>query len=260
MDAFSSICIIGFRSILDIRINIFEIMKHSISFIGIVALCILLFSSCSFTCLPGEGAIITQEIDLDLITGVHLDSSVDIELRYGKHQKVEVSGHANHIALLSKTVSGDTWTVDFKENICTDDFKVYITLPLIARVDIDGSGDVHSATPMQAEDLDLEIDGSGNINLQLSASHIHVRIDGSGDVTLKGNAQSVDADIEGSGNFYARNIEVEDADVSIDGSGDAIVTVSDKLDASIRGSGSIKYTGNPKVSSSIKGSGEVIKD
>ncbi len=235
-------------------------MKHLHSLAGIVALSILLFSSCSITCLPGEGAIVTQEIDLGLITGVHLNSSVDVELRYGKNQNVEVSGHPNHIELLSKSVSRDTWTIDFKEKVCTDDFKVYITLPLIASVDIDGSGDVHSATPLQADDLALEIDGSGNIDLQLSASSISLSIDGSGDVTLKGNAQSMDVDIEGSGNLNARNIEVADADVSIDGSGDATLTVSDKLDASIQGSGSIKYKGNPKVKSSIKGSGEVTKD
>jgi len=235
-------------------------MKHTLSLAGIIGLCIILFSSCSFTCLPGEGAIVNQEIDLDLITGVHLDCSVDVELRYGKYQKVELSGHPNHIALLSSTVRNGAWTIDFKENVCTDDFKVYITLPLLTRVDIDGSGDVHSATPMQSKDLDLNIDGSGDIDIQVSASSISVTIEGSGDISLKGNAESMDVDIEGSGNLNARDIAVEDADVSIEGSGDATVTVSDNLDASVQGSGSVKYNGNPKVNSSIKGSGEVIKD
>ena len=202
----------------------------------------------------------TQEVDLDLITGFDLESSVDVELRYGKHQKVEVTGYKNHIALLTKDVSRDIWTIDFQENVCTDNFKVNITLPLITRIRIDGSGDVHSVTPIQAKDLDLEIHGSGDIDLQVSASSIDLQIDGSGDVTLKGNVESLEADIHGSGNLNARNMEAEDADISINGSGDASVNVSDNLDASISGSGSIRYKGSPKVSSSINGSGEVIKD
>lgn len=235
-------------------------MKHNHFLLSLVALIALMFSSCSMTCLSGEGAIITQEVDLDLITGIEVNGAVDVELRYGKNQMVEVTGHENHIALLTKGVSGDIWSIEFKENVCTDDFKVSITLPLITSIEIDGSGDVSSLTPLQAEDLELEIDGSGDIDLQVSANSIDIQIDGSGDVTLKGNVESLEADIHGSGNLNARKIEAEDAEISINGSGDARVNVSDNLDASVSGSGSIKYKGSPEVSSTINGSGEVIKD
>ncbi len=235
-------------------------MKSTSYLIGLITVCIIALTSCSFNCLPGEGAIITQEVDIDIITGINLESSVDVELRYGKNQFIEVTGHQNHISLLKKKVSGNSWSIDFTENVCTNDFKVKVTLPDFERVMINGSGHVRSGSPLKVDDLELGISGSGSIDVQVSASSIDVTIDGSGDVILKGNCQNLEAELHGSGNLNAREIEVEDVEIAIDGSGDATVNASDKLDASIKGSGSIKYLGSPKVRSSIKGSGEVIKD
>jgi len=107
-------------------------------------------------------------------------------------------------------------------------------------------------------DLNLIMDGSGNIQFKGNAKHLDILIDGSGGIQLTGTANSIDAIIDGSGDLEAFDLPVNDAVVVTDGSGDGAVYVDRDLKATIRGSGDIFYKGNPKIWSQIESSGNVV--
>lgn len=95
-------------------------------------------------------------------------------------------------------------------------------MPDIEGVSVSGSGDIIGQSKFKADDLDLNVSGSGSLSMD---------VDASGDI---------------------------EADVS--GSGDVEINVKNELDANISGSGSVTYKGNPsKVNSHASGSGKVRK-
>ena len=97
---------------------------------------------------------------------------------------------------------------------------VVITTPGLAGVEIDGSGKIEAAGgfPQQPK-LDIEINGSGNVDLM--------------------------------------NLPAASTDVAIHGSGKVLTTARDKLDVEIAGSGTVIYGGSPQISQTIMGSGAV---
>ena len=95
-------------------------------------------------------------------------------------------------------------------------------------------------------------------DLALEADDIEVDISGSGKVVLEGIADEIDLNITGSGDLRAFNITAREGNIKISGSGDAEVRIEDRLDVRITGSGDVYYKGQPLLDVSITGSGEVI--
>ncbi len=69
------------------------------------------------------------------------------------------------------------------------------------RAHVDGSGDLVVAS-VHGGAADLSLQGSGDLNVNGGvAEHLGARLDGSGDLRFKGQAQTVDADLGGSGDI-----------------------------------------------------------
>ena len=139
--------------------------------------------------------------------------------------------------------SGDFET---KDTIETENFNAAI----------DGSGDCLLPLVLSSN-LNLEINGSGEINIKATTNNTAITIKGSGDINISGTSQKAAMNIKGSGDIDAKEFNVETANVSIFGSGDITISVEKELDASVFGSGDIKYIGAPAVRSKIFGSGDI---
>lgn len=235
-------------------------MKKALFFITALLLFAGLGYSFNFDndrCLKGEGNTIEKEISLEDISYLSVTSSVDVELIQGP-QKVIAIGQANIIDQLSKNVKAGHWTIDFEEKICWNTkFSVKVTLPKLEGVNINGAGDVRGVSVFTGDELDVFINGSGDIELEVEMQKVDTRINGSGDVKLAGSASDHSVKINGSGDVSTLNMETMNSSVSIHGSGDVWVHAEKNLAVSVEGSGDVHYKGTPEVSSKIQGSGEV---
>lgn len=115
---------------------------------------------------------------------------------------------------------------------------VGIALPAIEEVNIKGSGDV-TLLDLQQAGIELEIQGSGDINASGKVENLQVSITGSGDMNVS-------------------HLICNRAHLSISGSGDIRAYVQQAVTASVTGSGDIVVRGNPvERSKSVAGSGSV---
>ncbi len=113
--------------------------------------------------------------------------------------------------------------------------------------------------PVRTDKLDMEIDGSGNITLNVFANIIGAEISGSGVIIVNGTCKELDVDINGSGNFKGLGLNTYEARVKLNGSGNASIVALNKLKATVAGSGEIRYSGEPELSVNITGSGKITK-
>ena len=254
-------------------------MKYLLYF-GLTLVVLSQYSCDSFNCIVGEQAVETRPLTLDPIRGVEFNIAGRVNLTEGSTQSVSVTGPADALDVLDiQVVDGICQINSTKCLNLTEEIRVDLTMPELAYVEINGSGDVVTTTPFSSEPqkLDIIVDGSGNAILSAPAANaalsvdgsgdidwqvgttdvVTARIDGSGDINLVGRSNRLGVTIDGSGDLAASNFTTESANVDIDGSGSAYVRINQTLNARINGSGSVYYYGSPVVTQEISGSGKV---
>ncbi|WP_373552624.1 head GIN domain-containing protein [Haliscomenobacter sp.] len=210
-------------------------------------------------CVRGNGNNVSRELNLPNFTGVDLDISAEVIITQGDSFKVTVEGESNIIAELETDVRNGIWEIDFDRCVRDqDELTIFITMPRVRSLSISGSGIITSTNIMEVDDIDLNISGSGKIDVGLDADDISSRISGSGRVVLEGEANSVEHTVSGSGDLFAFLLQTRDADIRVSGSGNSEVKVSENLNVRISGSGDVYYRGKPQVEVSISGSGKLV--
>jgi len=226
-----------------------------------------LISSCEkkngIICYNGNNNLITEERSTSSFNAIQLSIGAEINITQSPIYTVKITTSENLMKLIKTDVSGNTLYIGMKKKTCIrkqNDIKIAITLPQLKKIDISGSGDVTVRGKIVTDDLDIQISGSGNVEMDsLYASSCSVSISGSGNVTLAGseiiNNQTIK--ISGSGNINMFDLPAKKIDAKISGSGDIRIHCLDELIAKISGSGDIIYKGNPLISVSNSGSGSI---
>jgi hypothetical protein len=228
---------------------------------------------------------------VDSFTKISFRFGGKLYLTQGSPQKVEVEGPKDLLEELETEVDNGKliigregkwfeWNSNNNERV-----NVYITVPNIEGLSVSGSGDLVGQNTINAENLDLNVSGSGSLFLDVEAKgDVEADVSGSGDIELKGKCRRFDSDVSGSGKvdlalaiaeradfgvsgsgkIYAKgsapvieaaisgsgkvlaaDLVAERCTVRISGSGDVEINVKNELDANISGSGSVSYKGNP---------------
>ena len=214
----------------------------------------------------GSGKVVTETRAVTGFQAVASSLGGKLLLRQGTREGVELSGDDNVLPLIETRVvdhdgvptlvigpkRGSTFTTRSPMSATVD----LITLKAIA---MSGGGAV-TCDGLKTSSLKLALSGSADVKLrQLSADELAVNVSGSGDLVFGGKAAKLSVSISGSGDVNSRALEADDVSVSVAGSGDASVTARKTLNVSIAGSGSVVYAGDPIVKSSIAGHGSVRK-
>ncbi|MCF8364895.1 MAG: DUF2807 domain-containing protein [Bacteroidales bacterium] len=246
----------------------------------------------------GNGKVVTQERDPGNFSGIKVNCSADVYIKQGSQNQVIVKADENLLEMIETEVTGDILKVDINGSISNvKQLDVFITVENLNTIQINGSGDVESENTIQGIDLEIGINGSGNVELDLDMKNVRTSINGSGDVSLSGvngdfelkisgsggfdgkdmrlnvceitvfgsgdvelsgSATKVDLEQSASGDINLYNLDAQDATVTSNGSGDIVVSVSGNLKAKLRGSGDLTYKGTPiSVDVSATGSGDV---
>jgi hypothetical protein len=228
---------------------------------------------------------------VDSFTKISFRFSGTLYLKQGSPQKVELEGSKDLLEEIETEVDdgrlvigkpGKWFDRDWIDN---DKLKVYVTIPNIEGLSVSGSGNVIGDNKINVSNLDLNVSGSGNLQIEIAATgDVEADVSGSGGIDLKGSCKSFDSDvsgsgkvelslnvrdladfnvsgsgkitadgsaqnvrttISGSGKILAAGLETNRCEVRISGSGSVEVNVKSELDANISGSGSVGYKGNP---------------
>jgi hypothetical protein len=220
----------------------------------------LAFSSCGGD-LTGEGESVTEVRNVDVFDSVELNADAEVLLTQGPAQQVRVEGQRNILEVLTTDVQRGRLEIETEENLGEHNpIRVYITMPNVRALSVNGSGNLNGQNMISANDLRLEVNGSGEMNVRAVASNLQGVVEGSGDMNLSGKSNVLIVNVGGSGNVRAYDLEAERAEVVVNGSGDSEVTAQKALKAVVNGSGDVRYRGEPTDKQfSMQGSGTIEK-
>lgn len=244
-----------------------------------IALVVTAFTGCykAWHYVEGNYDLETETRDLPAFERVFNEGNFEVYVIQDGLSEVEIEAESNLIPLIRTRIEGSALVVDTKDNLRNNlPMKVYVHTEDVREIRLSGSG-LLNAENIDADDLDVDLSGSGNmffsgngddVNCQLSGSgtielgidcdHLEANISGSGDVETWGTANDADLKISGSGSFRAYELLLQECHVKISGSGSMYLNVEDYLYVTISGSGDVYYQGNPIIETDISGSGSVI--
>jgi hypothetical protein len=196
----------------------------------------LALAGCDFD--GDDGPRTTQTRDVAAFTNIESSGSIDVRLRVGEPQRVEVRAGENVIDDVRTEVQDGTLQVE-QDGEADDEVVVEASVPELTAVEVSGSGD-------------LDADG-------IDADAFELRSDGSADIALAGTAGRLTVELEGSGDADLADLAAREARVLVDGSGDAELRAEERLDVDLDGSGDVRYHGDPELTSQVDGSGDLTR-
>lgn len=223
----------------------------------------LSFTACAgWNCETGKEKVSTEKRNLENFNALELNIKAKVNLVFVNEsapKTIEITTHADLIKLISTKVENGVLVISSDPCIdAKDGLTIKLNTAILGDIKINGSGDVFSEKEMVSENLNIVINGSGDINLPVNITNLNVKINGSGDVALNGKSNECTININGSGDFEAPKLEIINANIDINGSGDADVKVKNTLKAKIVGSGDVTFYGKPNtIVPNIIGSGSV---
>jgi hypothetical protein len=212
-------------------------------------------------CLEGSGELKSDTRLLKPFTRIELNTDAKVIITKDTVQSIRVEAQPNVLKVLTTEVSGKWLYIDLDG--CLADHKpitVYISTPSFETIEVDGSGSVEGRGSFNGEKITLSIDGSGSINIGLSANEVKSEIKGSGNMNLSGSARKFDVDLSGSGDVNAQEMPSGVCKVNVRGSGNCRIFAINKLAVDIAGSGNVFYKGTPDITTNITGSGKLEKN
>jgi len=209
----------------------------------------------------GNGNVTTKTIntgDYDAIKGV---GSMDIHLEKGSEGTIKVTTDDNLHEYLAIEVKNGTLVLKIQKNVSLKTKKgIHVTVPFdaISEVSLVGSGDIDTKDTITASNLEINVTGSGDMDLDISTNSLEAKITGSGDMDLAGSTENLEVSVTGSGDFDGTDLQAQNTEASVSGSGDIDVVAKNSIKARVHGSGSISYSGNPaKSDTKAFGSGSI---
>ncbi|MEM7186606.1 MAG: head GIN domain-containing protein [Bacteroidota bacterium] len=209
----------------------------------------------------GNGNVTTKTVSTGSYDGVKGVGSMDIHLEKGSEGSISVTTDDNLHEYLEIKVKDNMLIVKTKKNVNIRTKKgIHVTVPYedISKVSLVGSGDIDNKGVLDAPNLDLNVTGSGDVELNVNTGKLDARVTGSGDMVISGKTVDLEVNLSGSGDFDGSDLAAKNTEANVSGSGDISVVAKESIKARVHGSGDITYTGNPERSDTkTSGSGSI---
>jgi len=206
----------------------------------------------------GDGPAVVQKRDVREIRRIAINMNATVTIYDTSVSYCYVNAQENVQEGIVTRMDGKTLVIGTKGTLITD-IPVEIEIGLVhpEGIEVNGSAEVSGMNTLKNDKIELEVNGSGVLNLDLVANKTRSYVSGSGIIKLTGSAQDQKIEISGSGQVDGFGFRTLKTSADISGSGYSNVYASEQLNAQVSGSGNVVYMGSPNISKRISGSGTV---
>jgi hypothetical protein len=235
---------------------------------GLLALALGVFALASAS--ADQPASETRTINAD-ISRVVLGGVATLQLRQGPTPALVVYADKDSLKQLTTIQHGDTLRID-TEGLFTrfPHARVELTLPTLSQFTSGGIGSAQ-VTGFSGGDLQLNVTGTGPVNVSAHYKHVVARLSGVGSMTLDdGDSESIDVSLPGTGHVVlvgrtmnltssldgvgsldAKELKADTVTINLHGVGSAKVYANDAANIYLHGIGSATVYGNPTIRNAV---------
>ncbi len=153
---------------------------------------------------------------------------------------------------ISKPTSWKVWNE-------LEKIRIYITVPFLDDLLFAGAGNVYLKGHWTGSKMRIKLEGAYNLTaLDVAIEDLKVQLDGVGNIDIGGKAPKAQLTLNGTGSIDAYDLTIQNARCAVNGVGRLECHVVEELVADVSGMGSVRYRGEPKnVRSSVSGLGKI---
>ncbi len=221
-----------------------NISLNSIAYLSAI---VLLFSSCNgFDCINGSGNQVTKSRDIGKFTEVETSGSLKIVLSQDSISSVRILADDNIQEEIQTRLSGNTLKIDIDGNFCdAGPVTIYLSSKDYQKIESSGSVELLSKGKLNLNELDLELNGSSKVMLDLNVKSLRTNSSGSSEIVLKGQAGNHDLDMTGSSSVEALDFIVGEYQIYSTGASKSRINVLNSLEVDSQGASEVEYKGKP---------------
>ena len=211
----------------------------------------------------GSGNVVDEDRNVSSFDSIRVDYPAAVRISQGGTESLEIEAEDNLLPGLRSEVKNGELRIYYKSQ---DGEHVNPTKTPVITIVVKDLNSIHFSSAgeltvdgLEAEDLNVSLDGAGSIELNdIAVSDLDVNLSGAGSTTASGTADHLNLTISGFGDFDGKDLQGNTANVTISGAGGATVWAEEDLDATISGAGSVSYYGSPaNVRKQINGVGGI---
>ena len=226
----------------------------------------LLLSSCMMVDLEfeqGNSVAATEIRALPSFDRVRLEAPVHVVVKTGPSYSAYVTSDANLTGSIRTDAYAGTLTIGMATGIQPSvETEITLIVPDLRGLTQNGDGLVEIEEDGNFPDVELTVNGAGEIRYSGTAARLDAVMNGSGKITLEGYASLLEADLRGNGEIHGENLLSGDADVGLSGSGYVFLDLDYEsvLNLDLSGSGQVEWWGMPAaLNYSLTGSGKITE-
>jgi hypothetical protein len=223
-------------------------------------------SSCHLNfinCMEGSGEVVRITRNVSDFDKINLNGGFDLNIKQGDSVKLEIEIDQNLEKFIRTNVEDRELEIIETKSICTKIKRAYLTVPNLKKINISGSGEIYSKSPLNFNYLEIQGNGASEIRFaELNCPNLSIDLSGAGDVRInKGKGENLSVRTSGASDIRMSDFQTDSTKVEISGAGDVNVWVNTFLLVKIFGAGDVKYRGtkDTKIVEKIMGTGSVKK-
>ena len=176
--------------------------------IFIVAIAVLL--SVAFCSLSAQN--VSKDYNVDEFSAINLQSVGNIIFTQSAGCSCRLEGPSEFVEKTRVTVKNGTLVISYKDRNARNikNLICYITAPDLSKVKIDGVGNFDAKEELKLKNIAFELDGVGNMKLNVDCSTIKAKVDGVGNITVSGKADAAFFKRDGVGKINSKNLKCKD--------------------------------------------------
>lgn len=212
------------------------------------------------TCIQGSGNLSSESREILNFKKITININAVVHIQQNGKYNVSIEAEDNILPYIRTTLKRDELIISSKRCfIKHKPIHIFVTSPEFKKITLTSSGKIIGENILNSSNLEIELSGSGKIDIELNVDKLTTQLFGSGKITYTGNVSHHRILLSGSGIINANELESDNTIVNLSGSGICRINAKEKLKIIISGSGFVEYSGSPEIESNISGSGRIKK-
>jgi len=197
--------------------------------------------------IEGSGNVITREISIQPFDVLTAGGVFNVILQQGSREQVKIEAEDNLQPLFEVKNEGSTLKISMKKDVNLKHAKkmnVYVTFKSLKSLNLSSVGNITATGSLHFDDLQLDNNSVGNVDLDLAAQKLSIRNNSVGSLKLTGKADNAVIRSNSVGSIRAAGLIVQVMDIQNDGVGGAEVNAVKELKVRDSFLGKVKNTGS----------------
>ncbi|MFL9843722.1 head GIN domain-containing protein [Flavobacterium rhizosphaerae] len=225
----------------------------------ITVIATLLFFSCGFEKVDGNGTVTTQQRDVkNGFTKVSAGSGLEVEIIHGSKHTITVEADENLMAHIFTEVSGDELEIKTDVNIGNAaEKKVTVTLPEIEAIEA-SSGVQVKTKKLKSDNLELSTSSGSHMETDIEANTAKCESSSGSYLKVNGTVEKLETHSSSGSTLDAGGLNAKNAKSEASSGSTTTVNATVELDAQASSGSSIHYVNTPSKLNTKASSGGSI--